>query len=96
MASRLKRALPQPGTIEVFPALAAPAPAAVGAHDSQAGWWLECSMAQVEVSRTTGSPPPGCQAQPDKLRSSVEVIDPKGRYAPSGTSPGRSGPPYIT
>jgi hypothetical protein len=30
--------------------------------------------------------PPGGQ------RPDVEVIDPKGRYAPSGTSPGRSGP----
>ena len=28
----------------------------------------------------------------DRLSSSLEITAPKGRYAPSGTSPGRSGP----
>jgi len=36
----------------VLPALAAPAPAPLGPQDSKAGYWWECSMAQVEVSRT--------------------------------------------
>ena len=37
-------------------------------------------------------PPPGCLPQPEKLGSTVKPLATKGRYAPSGTSPGRSGP----
>ena len=47
---------------------------------------------QSNITSMPVSQPPGCLRQPDKLRSTVKVIDPKGRYAPSGTSPGRSGP----
>jgi hypothetical protein len=53
------------------------------------------SVPPCRQSNTTSanvSPPPGYLQQPDKLGTTVEVTDPKGRYAPSGTSPGRSGP----
>ena len=43
----------QPGTIEVFFARwMSRLPLPLGAADQQAGYWWECSMAQVEVSRT--------------------------------------------
>jgi hypothetical protein len=43
----------QPGTIEVFfQRWLHRLPLPLGPKDSQAGWWWECSMAQVEVSRT--------------------------------------------
>jgi hypothetical protein len=43
----------QPGTIEVFfQRWMSRLPLPLGAADQQAGYWWECSMAQVEVSRT--------------------------------------------
>jgi hypothetical protein len=43
----------QPGTIEVFfPRWLHRLPLPLGPGDRDAGWWWECSMAQVEVSRT--------------------------------------------
>src|SRR5690348_1498539 len=47
---------------------------------------------QSNTTSTNASPPPGCLGQPEKLRSTVKPLPTKGRYAPSGTSPGRSGP----
>ena len=43
----------QPGTIEVFfQRWLHRLPLPLGPGDQEAGWWWECSMAQVEVSRT--------------------------------------------
>ena len=52
MLQRICDAL-QPGTISVFfQRWLARLPLPLGAADQQAGYWWECSMAQVEVSRT--------------------------------------------
>ena len=43
----------QPGTIEVFfQRWLSRLPLPLGPADRQGGYWWECSMAQVEVSRT--------------------------------------------
>jgi hypothetical protein len=52
------------------------------------GEWLDLACRTVDPTRNG----PGCPPQPEKLSSAIGVVAPKGRYAPSGTSPGRSGP----
>jgi len=62
------------------------------AGQPQAPPQLRAALRTITSKSTSASLPQGCLRQPDKLSPTVEVTDPKDRYAPSGTSPGRSGP----